>query len=506
MENGIDKKALFKFKSEPYLKPISDLGVGFYNLDENTAILRFQLSNSKGPLLIHENNLTAYAYFESSNGSASDVVELNIEDNFNGILTVTLDKEFLQASTSTTVKGQVYIGVNNVDGSPEYNEVAVFREFTFQVADALINKISSFTKIEYIRMFSQLKERIKQQVRDIEEAIANGADYVAEMKSVLQKGVETLNAIVDDGKKDIQSYIDKTKTDLTKIKDNATEDITTVANNAKSSVQDTASTAANSINTKTTEATEHVDAKINEFNQTVEDNGFLTPDKLTEDLTALNWQKYKFTEDDGTIKYYTKGTITDITELPPGLYETVSDDDATEQGIPLNNSYVQIKVWEAGSGRKEIELTSTFNSEKYFRLFHTDGTRDSGWKKISNDQTDTGWIPFNLINGAKTNSSYDYGGPRNGFGCAYRTIKRGDVTERHLRINGSNVKSGQVIAQLPPNFCKNVQVGFIRAPLAHNGTSIIIENTGEVKVYINNSEEWSSDDGHYLYGEISWLD
>lgn len=506
MENGIDKKALFKFKSEPYLKPISDLGVGFYNLDENTAILRFQLSNSKGPLLIHENNLTAYAYFESSNGSASDVVELNIEDNFNGIVTVTLDKEFLQASTSTTVKGQVYIGVNNVDGNPEYNEVAVFREFTFQVADALINKISSFTKIEYIRMFSQLKERIEQQVRDIEEAIANGADYVAEMKSVLQKGIETLNAIVDDGKKDIQSYIDKAKSDLTKIKDNATEDITTVANNAKSSVQDTASTAANSINTKTTEATEHVDAKVNEFNQTVEDNGFLTPDKLTEDLTALNWQKYKFTEDDGTIKYYTKGTITDITELPPGLYETVSDDDATEQGIPLNNSYVQIKVWEAGSGRKEIELTSTFNSEKYFRLFHTDGTRDSGWKKISNDQTDTGWIPFNLINGAKTNSAYDYGGPRNGFGCAYRTIKRGDVTERHLRINGSNVKSGQVIAQLPPNFCKNVQVGFIRAPLAHNGTSIIIENTGEVRVYVNNSTEWVSSDGYYLYGEISWLD
>ena len=74
MDNGIDKKALFKLKSEPYLKPISDLGVGFYNLDENTAILRFQLSNSKGPLLVHENNLTAYAYFESSNGSVSDVI------------------------------------------------------------------------------------------------------------------------------------------------------------------------------------------------------------------------------------------------------------------------------------------------------------------------------------------------------------------------------------------------------------------------------------------------
>ncbi|MVK36400.1 DUF2479 domain-containing protein [Staphylococcus aureus] len=299
VNNGIDKKALFKLKSEPYLKPISDLGVGFYNLDENTAILRFQLSNSKGPLLIHENNLTAYAYFESSNGSASDVIELEIEDSFNGIVTVTLDKDFLQASTSTKVKGQVYIGVNNVDGNPEYNEVAVFREFTFEVADALINKISSFTKIEQIRMFSQLKMKIEQKVKDIEEAIANGADYVAEMKSVLQEGIETLNAIVNDGKSDIKTYITQAKTDLTKLKDNATKDITTTANNAKTSVQDTASTAVNNINSKATEATEHVDAKVTEFNQTVEDNGFLSPQILDEELGKLDWQKYKLTNDDG---------------------------------------------------------------------------------------------------------------------------------------------------------------------------------------------------------------
>src|SRR5699024_1748654 len=181
---------------------------------------RFQLSNEKGPLLIHENNLTAYAYFESSNGSVSDVIELEIEDSFNGIVTITLDKEFLQASTSTKVKGQVYIGVN-VKGNPEYNEVAVFREFTFEVADALINKISSITKIEYIRMFDQLKMRIEQKVKDIEEAIANGADYVAEMKSVLQKGVETLNAIVSNGKSDIQTFITQAKTDLNKVADDA---------------------------------------------------------------------------------------------------------------------------------------------------------------------------------------------------------------------------------------------------------------------------------------------
>ncbi|WP_239733884.1 BppU family phage baseplate upper protein, partial [Mammaliicoccus sp. M-M49] len=160
MVNGIDKKALFRLKAEPYLKPISDLGVGFYNLDENTAKIEFQLYNSKGTLQISEINIDAYAYFESANGSVSDVIDLEVLDGLNGIVGITLDKEFLQASTDTKVKGQVYVGVNNVDNNPENNEVAVFREFTFEVADALINKISSFTKIEYIRMFDQLKARI----------------------------------------------------------------------------------------------------------------------------------------------------------------------------------------------------------------------------------------------------------------------------------------------------------------------------------------------------------
>ena len=502
MTNGIDKKALFKLKSEPYLKPISDLGVGFYNLDENTAILRFQLSNTKGPLLIHENNLTAYAYFESSNGSSSDVIELEIEDELNGIVTITLDKDFLQASTSTKVNGQVYIGVNNVDGNPEYNEVAVFREFTFEVADALINKISSFTKIEYIRMFSQLKERIEQKVKDIEEAIANGADYVAEMKSVLQHGIETLNTIVTDGKEDIQSYITQAKTNLTKLKDDATSDINTTANNAKTSVEDTASTAVNSINNKSEEVTEHVDNKVTEFNETIEANGFLTPQALNENLDNLNWQKYKLTEPKGNqIQVVDIDFDTVDQTLSPGFYWVGG---GTNRPVNING-FLTLRQGTGSTSYIKV-IYEPFNSnDVYVRTKNADfGWTE--WQNLAIKQTDTGWVPFNLINGAKTNSAYDYGGPRNGYGCAYRTIKRGNVTERHLRINGSNVTHGQVIAQLPPDFCKNVQVGFIRAPLAHNGTSIVIENTGEVRVYISNSAEWGVDDGHYLYGEISWLD
>ena len=476
--------------------------VGFYNLDENTAILRFQLSNEKRPLLIHESNLTAYAYFESSNGSVSDVIELEIEDSFNGIVTITLDKEFLQASTSTKVKGQVYIGVNNVDGKPEYNEVAVFREFTFEVADALINKISSFTKVEYIRMFSQLKMKIEQQVRDIEEAIANGADYVAEMKSVLQKGIETLNAIVDDGKKDIQSYIDKTKTDLTKIKDNATEDITTVANNAKSSVQDTASTAANSINTKTTEATEHVDAKVNEFNQTVEDNGFLSPQILDEELGKLDWQKYKLTNEDGSYKTVALGESLDtLHNLAPGNYYTT---DTPIKGIGATSTagFTTVIAREANIVKHIIFRPYNSNQIWIKRFYNT----WNDWEKMNNTtQTDTGWVPINTINNVKNNTAFTNEGD-NGFQSSYRIVKENGVTRKMVRINVTNVSHLTIIANMPENFAKNVQFHYVRVPINKGYGLVGIFPSGNMYVYVEDDkrDKWSETD--YFYGQFEWTE
>ena len=500
MNNGIDKKALFKMKTEPYLKPISDLGVGFYNLDENTAILQFQLTNNSGPLMLHENNIDSYAYFESKNGSASDVIDLEIIDNYNGIVQITLPKDFLQASTDTKVTGQVYIGVNNISGKPEYNEVAVFREFNFEVADALINKISAFTKIEYIRMFDQLKMRIEQKVRDIEEAIANGADYVAEMQSVLQRGVETLNAIVADGKSDIQSFITQAKTDLTQVKDDATEEITTIANNAKTSLEDTADASINSVTAKTTEATEHVDAKVTEFNQTVEDNGFLSPQILDEELGKLEWQKYKLTNNDGGIPF--TNLSSNIDELnkftKTGFYYI-----ANVPGLPSGvNSAGFLNVYARSDGNAIKQVFYPYIQNRVvIRHFYNDWY---DWLEVTPNQSDTGWIPFTLINGALSNTSYKQEG-ENGFDCAYRTIKNDTTTKRIVRLNGKGVTHGQVIAQLPSTFCKNDQTFPIRVPVKYSGAFATIRNNGEINLYIQGDRsDWNEND--LFYGEFSWYD
>ena len=497
MDNGIDKKALFNLKSEPYLKPISDLVVGFYNLDENTAILRFQLSNTEGPLLIHENNLTAYAYFESSNGSVSDVIELEIKEPLNGIVTITLDKEFLQASTSTKVKGQVYIGVNNIDGKPEYNEVAVFREFTFEVADALINKISSFTKIEYIRMFDQLKARIEQQVKDIEEAIANGADYVAEMKSVLQRGIETLNAIVSNGKTDIQSFINQAKSDLDNTKDSAVNDITTTSNNAKTSVTETADGVIKNINNISNDVTEHIDGKVTEFNGLLETEGFVTPEELGNQLDELEWQKHKFTEDDGQPIFYTS---VDPLTLPPGQYQIsyMKNNPFKNNGSALYN----VNVLKGIDNTKQVIAALSYTGEVYIKNVHK-GV-DLGWKQITNTTSDTGWVTFDLINGAKSNTAYK-GEIDVGFDCAYRTITNGSVVTKKLRINGANLTPNQVIAQLPKNFAKETQAFPVRVPNSSAGGYIVIRPSGTVNFYVSGDRSnWVETD--YAYGECTWHD
>ena len=498
MDNGIDKKAMFKMKTEPYLKPISDLGVGFYNLDENTAILRFQLSNTEGPLLIHENNLTAYAYFESSNGSVSDVIELEIEEPLNGIVTITLDKEFLQASTSTKVKGQVYIGVNNIDGKPEYNEVAVFREFTFEVADALINKISSFTKIEYIRMFSQLKQQIEQRVNDIEAAIAAGADYVAEMQSVLQRGVETLNAIVASGKTDIQTFITQAKSDLNITKDSAVNDITTTSNNAKTSVTETADSVIKNINNVSDDVTKHVDDKLIEFNGLLETGGFLTPEELGNQLGELEWQKYKLTNDDGSVPLIRlNNDLTLLHDMKPGFYYTTG---TPINGVSSTAGFTEISTTESREV-KHIIFRPYNSTTQYLKRFSA--SQWSEWERFST-VTDTGWVTFDLINGAKSNTAYK-GETDVGFDCAYRTITNGSEVTKKLRINGTNLTPNQVIAQLPKNFAKETQAFPVRVPNSSAGGYVVIRPSGRVNFYVSgDTSNWN--ETAYAYGECTWHD
>src|SRR5699024_4458847 len=270
----------------------------------------------------------------------------------------------------------------------------------------------------------------------------------------------------------------------------------------KTSVQDTASTAVNSINTKATQATEHVDAKVTEFNQTVDDNGFLSPQILDEELGKLNWQKYKLTNDDGS-RTYVQGL--DLHEAPPGQYESTQtvNGPLKEDGEP-DTGFIESDISVSSNGRRLIMATRSSFNKTYIKTLHTNGT-DTGWKELTNNQSDTGWIPFTLINGALANDAFKHEGD-NGFDCAYRIITNGSVTEKRVRINVKKIVGTQQIAELPEGFAKNVQFHLVRAPI-HRGQGLIgIFPSGSVYAYVETDkrDDWKETD--YFYGEISWLD
>src|SRR5699024_10345957 len=158
----------------------------------------------------------------------------------------------------------------------------------------------------------------------------------------------------------------------------------TTANNAKTSLEDTADSSINSVTAKTTEATEHVDAKVTEFNQTVEDNGFLSTQILDEELGKLEWQKYKLTNDDGSVMSMPVGT--DMNKLGAGLYESsgfIND--------PLNDEgFYEVIVTESKNSRKVIYATHSYSNRMFVKTFHSGGS-EREWKEITGDNTRT-WL------------------------------------------------------------------------------------------------------------------
>ena len=509
MENGINKNGFFDLKVEPHLKPISDLGIGFYNLDENTATLRFQLSNSTGLLLISENNLSVYGYFESSNGSVSDVIELEIVDELNGVAEITLDQDFLQASTSTKVKGQLYIGVRNVDGRPDYNEVAVLGEFTFEVADALINKISSFTKIEYIRMFSQLKAQIQKEVTDIQEAIKNGADYVAEMQTVKEQGITQINKTVTEGKTYIDNVIAQAQTNINDAATSAIGDVKTAKDNALSTMTNTMSEKVSEVENVSNNAVKHVDDKLNEFNLGIEENSFIQPTDLDNKLNELEWQKYKLTNDDGTtplISDFDFNNPEEILKYSAGTYYVRKANNHSSNNIIGNYGYLSINTTYEIKNVATLTFipigTSVLNTTSVYMCKKNGEWGD--WIEVTNNQYDTGWVTFDLINGAKSNTAYKGEGD-GGFDCAYRTITNGSEVTKKLRVNGTNLTPNQVIAQLPSNFAKNAQAFPVRVPNSSAGGYVVIRPSGRVNFYVSgDTSNWN--ETAYAYGECTWHD
>lgn len=211
--DGFYKEAKITTVDEPYLKPISDEGIGFYNMDINTAVLTFQvrrnINGENYPLEISEANTEITAYFVSDNGSSTGRVEVEYVDSMQGIIRLTLDNDFLKASTDTSVTGQIYIkAVGRKD-------TVVLNEFRFHVADALINQIDADIKIRYIREIDDLVDLVKDRIETVSKELENVQEAEDEFLNFVNTQKSEFVKQVTDLRGQIQDFAERTETELT---------------------------------------------------------------------------------------------------------------------------------------------------------------------------------------------------------------------------------------------------------------------------------------------------
>ena len=469
----LNKIAKYQAKNEPYLKPISDLGIGFYNLDENTATLQFRIYNNNGPLLISDENVDVHGYFESSNGSVSTVIKLKVVDGMNGIAQITLDKDFLQASTSTKVTGQIYVAVNNVTDNPNNNQTAVLGEFTFQVADALINKVSSFTKVEYIRMFDQLREEIKRRTREMEDDIGNIKTLVNEVKDAVADG----------------------KADITKVKNDSISELEDISNTTNASVRQQANQAISDIQSivdeYTTKLNDETNDKINEVNEasdkvleSIKQNNLVTSEQTD------NWQKYKLTNDSGMRIVKSEVDAVDLSTGYYLIYKMKNDPDGKSDDL----RYVNVDITEGPDETKQILATISSTGKTYKKNIHKG--IDSGWKDLMLENLDTGWLPLTLKNSYKKSTIPD-------FAPSYRVIDNGSYKQVYVRLGVENLTNGKnVVATIPPEFVPNKIYSSGVSTNSKIPPKVIISG-GDIEFHTNEADSYSTTD--YIIYQDSWI-
>ncbi|MBW4892645.1 phage baseplate upper protein [Staphylococcus haemolyticus] len=223
--DGIYKNAKLVASDTPYLKPLSDEQIVFYNLDVNTAILTFQVKKDKYPLQISSLNSDIDLYVESENGSHTSLTKVEYIDSLNGIIRFVIDRDFLKASTDTWVNGQVRV---KAVGRPD---TVILNEFRFYVKDALINKIGADIKVRYIRQIDDLIEEAEKRLIAASAGIENVENIQLSFNSFISGQKQDLEKIVTDTEKRTNNLVDSAQKDINSAIQNMRDEADTIRKN-----------------------------------------------------------------------------------------------------------------------------------------------------------------------------------------------------------------------------------------------------------------------------------
>ena len=539
-----NKEGRIQLETTAHIQNRLDTNIQFYNTDIGTADLVFNVTRNGSPLLVSSENADVFLILKNGKNYIVDNVEPI--DPMNGRLKYTIPNEFL--GLTGKVNGQLYIAVHGKE------DIVTEVEFSFKIADSLINTIPAVDKLNEIRTFQEFRENIMTTINEINEALANGEDYVSQMEGTKASGMKALNDRTTQAIEEITTLVGTSTQEITDLKENTITELDDKGNQIKADIEQL--NQYDTSNWQKHKLTQD-DGKLRTIGNFDFDNidSYLTKSEMIYVTAPINgpssvsgfvdfkirsnygvltyqpwnseniymtrkigndgWTEWKKITNDNTRQWL--GTLggegnqyTSVLQLPPGYYECTIPSDAISVDAPQDpngNSYIaEIDVYEGSSGRKQYKLISNYHNNEYRATVHTNGDF-RGWKKVQNEEEynalfdDTGWIDWNTMNGA---TKRDTDNP-NALRCQRRVRTVNGVKIAHLRVNVNNLESGMVLGQIPSNMSPKIQNFYVRTPVNMNPAVLLVDIDGTLKFYNNLSDRDKWLPGHYIIGEVSWI-
>ncbi|PTE92345.1 hypothetical protein BUY68_02850 [Staphylococcus epidermidis] len=512
----LQKVATLSLEESAYLRPISGKGIGFYNLDKNTAQFQFRVTKDDFPLQISDKNIKGYAFFEENvkvkdvKPSTSGVIDLDFIDPLKGLVGVTVPPWFLKSVSNSSVLGEIYLSLNDVKNNGN-DDTVVLGTFEFEVRDSLVNHISSDIKVSYIRMFDDLRTELELKVQQVKEEVGDLTSMVGMIQQTIEDALAKLNKAQSDAISEIEENKNNAKTEVASERAEALREIDSKRDSVKTdydlaydNFKNLYDSNLEQFTSNVNDANTTIDGKVSSFKELLDKGGYTTPTDVDKKINDTNFQKYKFTENDGTRQWL--GTLSQpIETLEPGLYECSIPSDYKSVNAPADPNgagYIaEINVTNGQSGRKQVILNQSNHNILWSKTIHTNNN-DRGWVLINPKTTDTGWLDLQLINGAKPGTESTITG---GFRNAYRIIKQNGITKKMLRINATNIQHGQTIALLPKDFNLVTMMQPVAVPRNRYGGRVTITASGTVTFNVlYDSSNWTPTD--YAYAQIEWTE
>lgn len=548
-----NKEGRIQLETTAHIQNRLDTNIQFYNTDIGTADLVFNITRNGSPLLVSSENADVFIKLETTDKRKNYIVDTVLPvDPMNGKLKYTIPNDFLGLANkdNKTVKvvGQTWIAVRGKE------DIVTHVEFSFSIKDSIINTIPAVDKINEIRTFQEFRESIMTTINEINEALANGEDYVSQMEGTKASGMKALNDRTTQAIEEITTLVGTSKQEITDLKENTITELDEKGNRIKADIEqlnqydtsnwqkykltnDDGSVISMPVGTDMNKLGAGFYESSGFINDPLNDSGFyeviVTESKNSRKViyathsysnrmfiktfhsggSERDWKE--ITGDNTRTWLGTLGSegneYTSVLQLPPGYYECTIPSDATSVDAPQDSnggSYIaEIEVYEGNGGRKQYKLISNYLNDEYRATVHTNGDF-RGWKKVQNEEEynalfdDTGWIDWHTMNGA---TKRDTDNP-NALHCQRRIRTVNGVKIAHLRVNVNNIdKNGQVIGSIPSSMTPKEQNFVARANLGHTPPILAINTDGTFTINIkpDDFEKWLPN--HYVKGEFSWI-